>query len=229
MARWLAEDHERHARSRWRSNSTWDSAAVYFWVSEIHSLLWAPAAHALFIACRSRSSSWIACRNWASSSAQFECWFSTSDCGQPDACGFTVQMSTCRIATQPPCPFETVPGPQAGGGGQFFPLHGFDGGGGQFLPTHGLGAFASSGRRRWNRRATQLCDFVAGCCGLTFVGMAFPAFGFAFSELRRWLGTGLEPSRSGLDPDRGEFEFPLGEPRFGEPAEEPAFEPPVAA
>src|SRR5262249_1467560 len=82
-------------------------------------------AHALFLACCNRSSSRIACCSCARSAAQFEYWFWTRDAGQPDAWGFVAQTSlpAWLVATQPPCPFETVPGPHGGGGGgQFCPL-----------------------------------------------------------------------------------------------------------
>ena len=183
----------------------------------------------MFIACRSRSRLRIACWSWVRSNAQFEVW--TSDGGQPDACGFVVQTSPAwLVATQPPCPLETVPGPQAGGGGggHFCPLHGFGGRGRQFLPTHGLGAFASSGRRplRANKRVNQLCGLVVGGCSLTSPGIGCWGFDFTFSELSGLLREEVEPSRPAWDAGLLELEYPLFEAWFDEPAEEgdPALE-----
>src|SRR5215469_6356298 len=121
------------------------------------------------------------------------------------------------MATQPPCPLETFPGPQGGGGGgggHFCPLHGFGGGGGQFLPTHGLGAFASSGRGRLrvNRRVNQLCGFLAGGSGLTFAEVVCCGFDFTFSELSERLLEPFEPSRSAWAAVLPELEFRGCEP-----------------
>jgi len=186
------------------------------------------AAQAAFMFCRSRSCSIIARCNWARRAAQFEYWFWTCDVGQPGACGLLVQTSLPArlVAVHPPCPFETVRGPQAGTGGHFFPVQGLGGGGGQFLPTHGRGAFASSGRRRWNNRFNQLCGLVVGFCGLTFAGIACGGFDFTFSELRRLLRAALAPPRSEWDTEWLELEFPGCEPWFAGPAEECVFEPP---
>lgn len=218
--------------SRWRSESTSSSAALYLCLSAMHSLLCGSARQATFIACRNRSCSMMACSSCVRSGAQIAYWFSNSDCGQPYASGFVVHTSLAwLVATQTPCPLDTVPGPQGGGGGggHFCPVHGFGGGEGQFLPTmHGLGAFASSGCRRRNKRANQWCGFVVGGCGLTFVAIGCSGLAFTFSEPRRWLPAVVELLRSAGDPEWLEFEDACREAWFGEPGEERAFEPPPA-
>ena len=95
------------------------------------------------------------------------------------------------------------------------------------MPTHGLGAFASSGCRRLrvNKRVNQLCGFLVGGSGLALAEVA--CWGFTFSELGWRLREVFEPPRSAWDAGLPEFDDPVWEPWFEEPAEERDSEPPA--